>query len=411
MQIEKGRWHPGRDDLFIVEEVGQMDTLRMDKLLRAVGNARVVLVGDAAQLAPIGAGGWYQDQLAKHGSTELTMVRRHHDPRDVADFGLIRIGKAEEALRNLEARGRVHISEDQSHRMAEVLADYRDFRNAGYEAKDIRIVADTSNHDIDVANRFVQKDRLDRSELREEGFEVHDVEQDRRWTIREGDQVVFLDSYKRRFQEPIRNGSVGKVVGLDTHSGQARIEIDRADGSREIRRVDLQAEQHRQPVGLAYALHGQKAQGSEVAIVQVMPGMGQTTANSAYSMVTRSMRETHIYLDHETHPGNPIQRISEAWSQRERKQSAHSRMQEIRQKEQERTDRAAEIARSAVDDRLSEAVREQESPIVKSRLERTVEDLVRRTEDLRRAPEQLRRSLDRSLDRTLDRGGRDGRNG
>jgi hypothetical protein len=345
-QIEKGKWHPGRDDLFIVEEVGQMDTLRMDKLLRAVGNARVVLVGDAAQLIPIGAGGWYQDQLAKFGSVELTVVRRHHDPRDAADFGLIRTGKAETALRNLADRGRVHISEDSSHRMADVLADYRDFRNAGYLAKDIRIIVDTSNHDIDVANRFIQRDRLARGELREQGFEVHDVEQGRRWTIHEGDQVIFLDSYKRQFQEPIKNGSVGKVVGLDTQSGQARIEIERADGSREIRRVDLKADQYRQPVGLGYAVHANKFQGAEVSIVQVMPGMGQTNANSAYSMVTRCLRECHIYLDKATHGLNPIKRIAEAWSQREQKQSAHSKMAEIRQRAKDRAERAAEIAKS-----------------------------------------------------------------
>jgi ATP-dependent exoDNAse (exonuclease V) alpha subunit len=347
-QIEKGRWHPGRDDLFIVEEVGQMDTLRMDKLLRAVGNARVVLVGDAAQLTPIGAGGWYQDQLDRHGSVELTVVRRHQDPRDVADFGLIRTGRAEEALRNLADRQRVRVSEDQSHRMAEVLADYRDFRNAGHLAKDIRIIVDTSNHDIDIANRFVQRDRIKRGELREQGFEVHDVEQDRRWTIREGDQVIFLDSYKRRLQEPIKNGSVGRVVGLDAQSGQARIEIDKADGSREIRRVDLQADQHRQPVGLAYAVHSNKFQGAEVSIVQVMPGMGQTNANSAYSMVTRSMRATYIYLDKVTHGLNPIKAIGQAWSQREQKQSAHSKMAEVRQRDKDRAERAAEIAGQGV---------------------------------------------------------------
>jgi hypothetical protein len=372
-QIEKGRWHPGRDDLFIVEEVGQMDTLRMDKLLRAVGNARVVLVGDAAQLTPIGAGGWYQDQLDKYGSVELTVVRRHQDPMDVADFGLIRTGRAEEALRNLADRGRVHISEDQPHRMAEVLADYRDFRNAGYLARDIRIIVDTSNHDIDVANRFVQRDRLSRGELREQGFEVHDVEQNRRWTIHEGDQVVFLDSYKRRFQEPIKNGSVGRVVGLDAQSGQARIEIDRADGSREIRRVDLKTDQYRQPVGLAYATHANRIQGAEVSIVQVMPGMGQTNANSAYSMVTRSMRETHVYAAKDLHGPDPIKTLGQAWSQREQKQSAHSKMQEIRQREKERTERAAEIAKSATDERFEQQRPGWQSLDWASRLERRLD--------------------------------------
>ena len=136
-------------------------------------------------------------------------------------------------------------------------------------------------------------------------------------TFSEGDLVTFLDSYKRPLQKPIRNGTTGKVVDLDVNTGLARVEIDLADGSREIRRVDLKTDQHRQPLGLAYAVHAQRAQGGEVPIVQVLPGMGQTNANSAYSMVTRSMRATFIYLSKDIHGLTPIKAIGQAWSQRE----------------------------------------------------------------------------------------------
>jgi ATP-dependent exoDNAse (exonuclease V) alpha subunit len=321
-----------------------MDTLRMDKLLKAVGNARIVLVGDDAQLTPIGAGGWYQDQLDLHGSVELVNVRRHKDPRDTADFELIRNGRAPEALANMADRGRVHISQDRAHRMADVLADYVEHRK-GWRAEDIRMISDTSNADIDTANRFAQRDRLFRGEIREHGFEVHDAEQDRRWSLHEQDQVIFLRSYKIKGEEPVKNGTTGVVMSMNVDSGRARVRVDQGDGTRRIVTVRLNTHELRQPVGLAYAVHANKYQGAEVPVALVMPGMGQTTANSAYSMVTRSTRETHIYLDHEGHGRDPVAAVGKAWTEREQKRSALSRLAEVRQQEQSRTERVAEKMR------------------------------------------------------------------
>jgi ABC-type dipeptide/oligopeptide/nickel transport system ATPase subunit len=319
---------PTKDTLVIVEEAGQMDTLRMAKLLKAVGPARIVTVGDDAQLTPIGAGGWYQDQLSQIGGIELVNVRRHKDPLDIRDYQLMRQGRAPEALRNMDQRGRVHISEDRAHRVADVLMDYQDHRE-GWRAQDIRIIADTSNEDIDTCNRFVQRDRVARNEVGAEGFDVHDTEQDRRWTLHENDQVIFLRSHFIKGQAPVKNGTEGLLLSVDNRSGRARVRIPDGDGQR-IVVVRLNAHEQNQPIGLAYAVHANKYQGAEVPIVLSMPGMGQTNANSAYSMVTRSTHETHVYASRDLHGPDPIAALGKAWSEREIKQSALSKLNEIR---------------------------------------------------------------------------------
>jgi ATP-dependent exoDNAse (exonuclease V) alpha subunit len=443
-QVDKGRFFPTSRTMVIVEEAGQMDTLRMDKLLKAVGDARIVLVGDDAQLTPIGAGGWYQDQLDLHGSVELVKVRRHKDPRDTADFELIRHGRAPEALKNMADRGRVHISEDRTRRMADVLADYVEHRNAGWQARDIRMISDTSNADIDTANRFVQRDRLFRGEIREQGFEVHDAEQDRRWSLHEGDQVIFLRSYKIKRDEPVKNGTTGVVMSINADTGRARLRVDQDDGNRRIVTVRLNPHELRQPVGLAYAVHANKYQGAEVPIAQLMPGMGQTTANSAYSMATRSTHETHWYFDYETHGADPIANAGKAMTEREQKQSALSKLAEVRRAEAERVRRMAEQMRDwerqqaeaherepqrfeppAQDpvppmteeevNRLDQALRDVDqdterlissAPGAAPRLRQEQADAKKKIEDARdRALDQrLEQRLEQSLDQSLDRG-------
>jgi hypothetical protein len=97
-------------------------------------------------------------------------------------------------------------------------------------------------------------------------------------------------------------------------------------------RVDAHA--HKQTLGLNYATHANRTQGAEFPIALVMPGNGQTNANSGYSMVTRSTHETHVYADRETHGPNPLDALGKAWSERGIKQSALSALNEIRREEQ-----------------------------------------------------------------------------
>lgn len=61
-----------------------VDTHRMADLFGAVGDARVVLVGDPRQVEAIGASGWYGPSVSDRGCVELTQVHRQEDRRDIA---------------------------------------------------------------------------------------------------------------------------------------------------------------------------------------------------------------------------------------------------------------------------------------------------------------------------------------
>lgn len=309
-QVRHG-FQPTNKTLIVADESAMIDTPKMAELLKHSGEARLLLIGDSAQLSPIGAGGWYDESIDRHGASTLATVYRQRDARDASDYGRLRYGKqVAQAVKNLTARGRVHMSDDRVSRMADVFSDYRDFRDQGYSAAEIRVVSEGSNHDIDTANRFIQRDRQRRGEIPDEGFVVEDTQQGRRWIVHEGDQVVFLRSYRRHGQKAVKNGAEGTILSLDLDSGKAQVGLE----DKGIVTVQLASEEDTQPLGLRYAMHAQRLQGGEVPIVQVMPGTPFTsTANSAYSETTRAQHESHVYLDYEDHPEG-VESLIEAWS-------------------------------------------------------------------------------------------------
>lgn len=316
-RIDRKNIKPTARTLVVIEEAGQLDTLRMHKLLKAVGDARIVTLGDTRQLAAIGGAGWYADALDRHGSIELTEVRRQKDQRDVNDYALVRDGRAAEALRGLDERGRVHVSLTDADRIGSVFADYQSLRGGGRLARDIRIVLDSSNADVDTVNRFVQRDRIERREISPRGIEVESEEQGRRWRLHENDQVIMLSTTRVRGEDPVKNGTMGVVRRIDEQRNRVRIRLD--DGHE----VNLPANAG---IGLGYACHISKMQGGETPIALVVPGV-QSSRNSGYTLLTRGIEESHVYVSNER---GGLQALGEAWQRVDEKESARTAIERIR---------------------------------------------------------------------------------
>lgn len=284
-RIEKGAIKPSAKTLVVIEEAGQLDTLRMDKLLKAVRDARIVTLGDAGQLAAIGAAGWYADALVRHGSIELTEVRRQKDQRDVADLDLIRKGRVAEALRNLEARGRLNLAADQSERAGVMFAKYAELRDAKVRAEDVKMIFNGSNAEVDAANRAVDRYRIARGEVSPYFIEVESEEQGRRWHLHDNDNVIMLSTVRVRGGDPIKNGTTGVIRRINLRTNQVRIRFDNG------REETLSASD---AIGKGDGVHIQKYQGGEVPYALNGPSE-QTSRNALYTMASRGTVETHIF--------------------------------------------------------------------------------------------------------------------
>ena len=325
-------WTPTERTLIVVDEAAMVDTPRMAELLACAGDAKIILVGDPKQLTPIGAGGWYAEASDKHGVFELTRVYRQkagvaEPPRK------IREGAAKQALASLTEQGRVHVAEDRSHAIQRAVEMYREHRDAGRAEDDVVLIAEGSNHEIDILNRLVQRERRESGEISGPGIEVRATATARRWTLHDGDLVIFLEKYDRdrdrrnvpkdKRQRKVDNGETGVIVGIDTEHNRVVIEMARGD----IVTVDLDDEARTQPLGLRYAVHIAKYQGHQTDVGIVLPGAGRITSqNSAYAQMTRPKHEAHVIVDYETHGAAPIDRLAEAWSQPDTKQTALSQL-------------------------------------------------------------------------------------
>jgi hypothetical protein len=385
-RIEKGSIKPSSRTLVVIEEAGQLDTLRMDRLLKAVGDARIVTLGDTRQLSAIGGAGWYADSLVRHGSIELTEVRRQKDPRDVEDYALVRDGRAGDALNSLQSRDRVHVDADDASRMGRVFHDYRGHRESGRLARDVRIVLDSSNQDVDTANRFVQRDRLSRGEISPQAVEVENEEQGRRWRLHENDQVIMLETLRVRGEDPVKNGTTGIVKRIDANRQIVRVKLD--DG----REVNVPATA---AIGLGYAVHAQKYQGGECPIALCVPGRS-TSRNSGYTMVTRGIDESHIYVSVES---GGVDGLAQKWAVADEKESASAVLARVREEMV-----LEELPPARTDDLVLDDI--QLDPILALDEVRELDSMLFPPDSLEQTftPERLvEPSLDESLDMSLDR--------
>jgi conjugative relaxase-like TrwC/TraI family protein len=350
--VAAGQLQPGADWVVLVEEAAMMDTHRMATLLQAAGPASIRTLGDPEQAQPVGAGGWHRlvDQAIGHAT--LTTVIRQRNPKDRAVCAAIRDGRASQALADLQARGRLHLSADRSTAIKELVHVWDRHRHIrGLEG--VAIVTDTDNAVVDVLNSLCQARRRAAGELTGPAVQVTDQVTGRCELLHAEDRVRFIRSYLASdlLRSYVANGTGGQVRTVDPTSGQVLVDCD--DG-RTIALAPAALEEA-QPLRLGYAGHALKLQGGQAAVVLVLPGGWQTSRQSAYSMATRCVDELHVFVDAETQQTgpyrdiSPVQALGERWKRDARKLAATSQHTDWRQ-----VDGPAE--RSAVEEDLVEAL-------------------------------------------------------
>ena len=122
--------------LLVVDESGMVGTRDMSRLLEhaAVAGAKVVLVGDQKQLAPIEAGAPFADFQQKFGYAELIEVRRQKAQDDIQIANALRTGSTEKARALMQKQDAWHVSETQQDALKSIAEAYATDRLAGLEA-------------------------------------------------------------------------------------------------------------------------------------------------------------------------------------------------------------------------------------------------------------------------------------
>jgi hypothetical protein len=279
------RWTLRTDQLVVVDEASLASTFALDELMSAALDARakVVLVGDGAQLSSVDAGGMFRTLVRDRGEDAPTLadVRRFKAAWE-KEAGLgIRRG-TNTALATYATHGR--IKDGTRDEMLDALyAAWKTDSDLGLHS--LMLAGDTAT--VNELNARARADRVASGVVIEEGVDVAGA-----MTAGANDLVVTRENNRRLTTGTswVKNGDVWTVSA--TH----------ADGSMTVTRVlgqgsvVLPASYVAENVELAYASTAHRAQGRTVDTAHAFASP-TTTREVLYVALTRGANSNHLYVD------------------------------------------------------------------------------------------------------------------
>jgi ATP-dependent exoDNAse (exonuclease V) alpha subunit len=281
-----GSIHVGPNTTVILDEAGMADHKRLDALTELVERtgAKLIAVGDGKQLPSIGPGGMF-DRLTQHAPTiELETIHRTKDPEERRAWQALRAGEPERAMAHYQARGRLHLADTRDKAAENAVQTWAQLTEH-HDIRQVALIADASNREIDRLNARAQHLRAQRGELGPDELPLSSVH----YGLRQGDRVAFIAQHRPQGQPRVENGTRGQVTNID-QEGTLTLALDGSD-----RRLQL-ARQDAESLRLAYAQHVYRQQGATVDRAVVLTGGWQTSKETAYVQATRARHGTDWYL-------------------------------------------------------------------------------------------------------------------
>ncbi len=264
--------------VLVVDEAGMAETRVLAPLLHAVdrAEAKLLLVGDPAQLPAIGAGGLYRALCDRLDVIELSGNRRQRDPLEREALARLRHGDPEPYLAHAARHHRLAVDDNPAIVKERLLADWwQEARRSPTH----NVMLAYHRSDVDELNQAAHALMLHGRRLGGEAVTLGERE------YRIGEQVLCR---RNDGGLGLRNGMRGSIVHLDERGFVVR------DRSAVNRRVSFSyAAEH---LDYGYALTGHAAQGVSVDRAYVLlPDQG-ALKEWGYVACTRARLQTRLYL-------------------------------------------------------------------------------------------------------------------
>ena len=274
--------NPLNVDAVLVDEVSMVSMPLFYRLLSALPfHARVVLVGDPAQLPSIGPGNLLTDLLnMEFPSVTLKHVYRQGPGSSIAlNARNIREGKLPEIANN----------EDFIVKYFEKNEDFVEplKRAIVYFGNQIQLITPQRRGILGTKNlNFIAQGLL--NPPASDKVEIQIGER----VFREGDRIIqIVNDYER----VVFNGEIGEIFSIDKENGMAIVRFEDGDGERFI---EYTFEELRDETDHAYALTVHKAQGSEFDVALLVMSLSHYVflhRNWFYTAITRAKRVLTLF--------------------------------------------------------------------------------------------------------------------
>jgi ATP-dependent exoDNAse (exonuclease V) alpha subunit len=309
-RVEYGRLTVDEHTTIYFDEAGMADTDRLDQLTRIVQltGAKLVCIGDGAQLPSIGAGGMFDRLTQVAPSAQLSNIRRTLDPSEQRAWADLRAGRSDRAMAHYHARGQLHMADTRDEAVEHAVQSWGKLTET-HHPSEVALISDASNQEIHRLNARAQHLRARRGELGGLEAPVPGVH----YGVRQGDRVAMIDQHHQPGTERIENGSRGEVLNI-TPAGEVLIKFDVTGRERTLTGEDLGR------VRLGYAQHIHRAQGATVTRTLVVTGGWQTSKEPAYVEASRARQGTTWFVSREDlgEEGHDTDRISRLAAQMRR---------------------------------------------------------------------------------------------
>jgi len=287
--VERGEGPLTPDTTVYVDEAGMGDTERVAELVRAVdvSGAAIVLVGDHRQLPSVGAGGMFDRLRDVVPTCELTKVHRAADPDTTAAWAALRDGDPAVAMAHYRSRGDLRFADN---RVAATDAAARRYDELAREHghRDVALMTDASNAEVDALNLRVQALRLERDELRDPIGRP-----DGACHLHVGDRVCFGATLPLRGEPRVENGTRGEIRSTTPEARSALVELDGSGRHVTVAGEELDG------LRLGYAGHVYRQQGATVDHAVIVTGGWQTARESAYVEASRAREGAEWFVARE----------------------------------------------------------------------------------------------------------------
>jgi ATP-dependent exoDNAse (exonuclease V) alpha subunit len=246
-------------------------------------HARLVLVGDPAQLPEIDAGGLF-GHVAHHADAALAGNRRQQADWERDALAALRAGQIGPALGAYLQHGRVHIDPTPAERTDRIVEDYLSARHVLTGPDDVLVLTATRAHAARL-NTAIRDTLHATGRLGPDQLDVDTPDGPRGYST--GDQVIVTRNDPTR---GLLNGDRATVTTL--HPDRGALTILTRDG-RDLTLPGPYLADGR--LDHAYALTVHKAQGqtSQITLVAAAPSM---TRETAYTALSRGRLGNYLYL-------------------------------------------------------------------------------------------------------------------
>lgn len=269
-------------NLVLVDEASMVDLSDLYRILRICVNVRICLVGDPAQLPPIGFGAPFAD-LAGHPKVNKVVLDKVHRQDETTGIPAIAKNIRSGIPDVLETYSGVkdgvqylHVDEVEAPEV--IYSIGKTFVHSGCDRDNVQIIAPVKRGTggVNNINRFMSGLKPNRKFLM--GSD----------TVRVGDPIVYL---RNDPQKDLRNGSLGRLISPElAEFDGSEVHVDESD----VKNIDL-----------AYCLTVHKSQGSQwdrVIVPLFNAGRSSFVERSLiYTAITRAVKQVVIVGDHDAY--------------------------------------------------------------------------------------------------------------